>query len=360
MSIDVANLNYVPTLALRSSEMNGLERLPGATKDNIQPVFLLAPWPNALELMRSVDRIQKAIGARPFFLDVDRDYTITNEESPAQQQWLDLQDPSNNYSNWVGFIESIPHCSPCLQISGLSREQAIDQVVSFQEMERTFALRIELNRMPPNLDDVIAGVNEVGSADFAIMLDAGWIEDTLVTRATLANIIRDRLGMLDANVPIVVSYTTIPKGFAEIEGSEFASFDNRAAIAELRQLTNRQTIVYGDWASTRPRERGIASRPKPRVDLPLRNGWLSARNKEEDWGFDDAALEVMGSDRWSEIDGSGIWGEYMIRQTAINPAVGINSPQKNVASRVNIHLHLQAFYDNDNLQALNLDEQWED
>lgn len=360
MSIDVASLNYVPTLALRSSEMNGLEQLPAATKDIIQPVFLLAPWPNAIELMRSVDRIQRAIGDRPFFLDVDRDYTITNTESPAQQQWLDLQDPANNYSNWIGFVESIPHCSPCLQIGGLTRDQTVRQVVSFQEMERTFAVRIELNRMPPNLDDVIAGVNEVGSADFAIMLDAGWIHDTLTTRASLASIIRNRFGMLDANVPIVVSYTTIPKGFAAIEGADFTRFDNRTAVTELRQLTNRQTIVYGDWGSTRPRERGIAGRPKPRIDLPLRDGWLSARNGPEDWGFADAANEIMNSRRWQEVDGSGIWGEYMIRQTALDPAVGINSPQKNVASRVNIHLHLQAFYDNDNLQGLNLDEQWED
>ncbi len=360
MTIDVDDLNYVPTLALRASEMNGLERLPGATKDLLQPVFLLAPWPNASELMKSVDRIQKAIGNRPFFLDIDRDYIPTNEESPAQQNWLDLQDQANNYSNWIGFIESIPHCSPCLQVRNLTREQTIEQVVAFQEMDRTFALRIELNRIPPNLDDVIAGVNAVGSADFAIMLDAGWIHDTLTTRASIANLIRERLGQLDANVPIVVSYTTIPKGFAEVEGTSLATFDNRAAITELRRITNRQTIVYGDWGSTRPRERGRASRPKPRVDLPLRDGWLSARNRLLEWDFDDAANEIMGSNRWQEIDGSGIWGEYMIRQTAINPAVGINSPQKNIASRVNIHLHLQAFYDNNDLQGLNLDEQWED
>lgn len=192
------------------------------------------------------------------------------------------------------------------------------------------------------------------------MIDAGWVQDTLTTRAAIAGIIQTTFGGIDAQVPIVVSYTTIPKGFAEVEGVDFVEFDNRALIEELKVVTNRQKIVYGDWGSTRPREKGIASRPKPRVDLPLRNGWLSARNRPEEWDFDDAANEILGSEYWPQVDGMGIWGEFMIRQTAVNPAVGINTPQKNIASRVNIHLHTQAFYDIPDITGINLDEKWED
>lgn len=358
--MDIANLNYVPTLAIRASEMNGLERLPAPTKDRIQPVFLLAPWPNATDLMKAVDRIQKAFPSRPFFLDIDWDYEVTNPEVPAQVQWLELRDPANDYANWIGFIEGVAHASPCLQVAGLTAPQITNQILAFQEMGRSFAVRVELHRFPENIQDIVAAVNMVGSADYAILIDAGWVNDTLTTRATISGIIQNTFGDLDAQVPIVVSYTTIPKGFAEVEGTDFVEFDNRSLIEELKVSTNRQRIVYGDWGSTRPREKGIASRPKPRIDLPLRNGWLSARNRPEEWDFEDAAEEIMGSDYWLQVDGMGIWGEFMIRQTAVNPAVGINTPQKNIASRVNIHLHTQAFYNEPNITGLNLDEKWED
>ncbi|WP_159953343.1 hypothetical protein [Rhizobium sp. 18065] len=360
MAVDISDLNYVPTLAVRSSEMNGLERLPAASKDRLQPNFLLAPWPNAAELMRAIDRISKAFPARSFFLDIDRDYQITNIDVLGQQQWLELQDPANCYANWVGFIETVPNASPCLQIAGLSRVEIVNQIAAFQEMGRTFALRIELQRFPPNLGEAIAAVNEVGSADYAIIVDAGWISDTQPSRLRIANLIATQLSGVDAQIPFVVSYTTIPKGFAEVEGVDFVAFDNREFLAELVQLTNRQRITYGDWGSTRPREQGIASRPKPRIDLALRSGWLSARNKPEDWDFDDAAEVIMSSQQWQQVNGLGVWGEFMIRQTAISPSLGINSPQKNISARVNLHLHIQAFYNDGDIRGINLDEQWED
>lgn len=360
MPVDISNLNYVPTLSIRASEMNGLERLPAASKDRLQPNFLLAPWPNANDLMRAIDRVYRAFPNRPFFLDIDRDYEVTNLQSPAQQQWHDLHDPAGGYSNWIGFIDVVPSASPCLQIRGLSRAQIVDQIAAFQEMDRTYALRIELNRFPQNLPDAIAAINEVGSADYVIIVDAGWVADTQPTRLQIANLITTQLSEIDAQVPFVISYTTIPKGFADVEGVDFVPFDNRECLAELSRVTNRQRFVYGDWGSTRPRERGIASRPKPRIDLAVRNGWLSARNKPEEWGYNDAADVVLSSDQWQQVNGLGIWGEFMIRETAVNPALGINTPQKNVASRVNIHLHTQAFFNEGDVRGINLDEQWED
>lgn len=360
MAVDIETLNYVPTLSIRASEMNGLEKLPAATKDRLQPTFLLAPWPNAIELMRAIDRATKAFPGRPFFLDIDKDYQITNLELQAQQQWLELQDSADGYANWIGFVEGVPNASPCLQVGGCTRAEIVNQIAAFQEMGRTFAFRIELKRFPANIVDVISAINEVGSADYAIMLDAGWLSDTQPSRLAIANIITTQLSEIDAQVPIIVSYTTIPKDFADIEGTELSTFDNRDFLSELRQLTNRQRITYGDWGSTRPREQGMASRPKPRIDLALRNGWLSARNRPDDWGYNDAAAAILDSDEWQQVAGAGVWGEFMIRQTVINPALGINSPPKNVACRVNLHLHMQAFYDLGDIKGINLDEPWED
>ena len=69
MVIDIGALSYVPTLALRASEMNGLEKLPGPTKDRIQPLFLLAPGVKSNSLGKAIERIEKAFPNRPYFLD---------------------------------------------------------------------------------------------------------------------------------------------------------------------------------------------------------------------------------------------------------------------------------------------------
>ena len=69
MVIDIGALSYVPTLALRASEMNGLEKLSGPTKDRIQPLFLLTPWVKSNSLGKAIERIEKAFTNRPYFLD---------------------------------------------------------------------------------------------------------------------------------------------------------------------------------------------------------------------------------------------------------------------------------------------------
>lgn len=50
----------------------------------------------------------------------------------------------------------------------------------------------------------------------------------------------------------------------------------------------------------------------------------------------------------------------MLEQANLGPDVGINTAQKNVASRVNIHLHRQAFYGVDDFGSIDLDEDWID
>ena len=114
-----------------------------------------------------------------------------------------------------------------------------------------------------------------------------------------------------------------------------------------------------DWGSTRPREPGgFANRPLDRVDYPTDGAWCIARNKEDNWDFRRAAQAIITSPEW-EGD-LGIWGEELIVNTAINPVLGIDTAQKNVAARVNIHLHRQAFFGTGDLGGRNLDEDWED
>lgn len=56
-----------------------------------------------------------------------------------------------------------------------------------------------------------------------------------------------------------------------------------------------------------------------------------------------------------------VWGEEMIQSTSITEKIGINTPQKNVAARVNLHLHLQAWFNQeDELIDKEFEDEWAD
>ena len=352
--------SYVPTLAVRASEMNGLEFLPSATKDKMTPCFLLAPWPNTNALEKAIVRIEKAFPKRRYLLDIDRDYIFTNLENEGQREFAELLNPNNAFENWRNFVQEHGWVLPCVQTRGQSQSDILRQIRAFQEMGRPYFGRVVLERFPDNFSEIISAFAASGSADFAILLEGGWTVDPLTLSAWFAGLIAGGLQAIDANVPAIVSCTSIPKLFSAYNSKRPAtvSFTNRMLVEQVTRTSNRARIIYGDWGSTRPREdSGIASRPIDRIDYPTAVAWHIARNKDDGWGFQRAAEAILADPNW---DGKlAIWGEEMITNTVINPALGINTPQKNVASRVNIHLHRQTFYGAD-LGRMDFDEEWED
>jgi len=354
------NKSYVPTLAIRASEMNGLEYLPGATKDRMTPCILLAPWANSNTLERAIDRVQRAFPNRNYFLDIDRDYQFTNMESTPQQELAHLIDPANSFANWVEFIGQHELAWPCIQSRDQSEAEIRRQIEAIQALGRPYCMRIVRDRFPNNLDEIVAAFAAGGAADFAIILEGGWTRDPLSLAVWFDGVIAGSLQEIDANVPVVLSCTSMPKMFSAYSGVTPVPFTNRQLVDQISRRSNRTTVIYGDWGSTRPREPGgFANRPLDRIDYPTEDTWYIARNKSQEWEFETAAEELIGNtDIW---DGNlNIWGEEMIYQTTINEEIGIDTPQKNVAARVNIHLHRQAFYGQRDLDAMDFDEDWED
>jgi hypothetical protein len=352
---------YVPTLAVRASEMTGLEFLHGATKDRITPCFLLAPWANSNSLSRTIARIERAFKSRGYFLDLDRDYLVNNDQNAAQREYSSLLHSAGAYANWVNFVSSINHAMPCIQTHGLDAAGIRFQIQAVQELGRTYCFRILREPRTENIDEIVSAINAAGAADFAIILDGGWIADPLQLAAWFDGLMQNALAQINPIVPIVCSCTSMPKLFTGFSSKEpsVVPFSNRQLVDQIARRSNRARILYGDWGSTRPREPGgFANRPLDRVDYPIDTAWYIARNREDEWDFRDAALAILNSDAWD--GGLDIWGEEMIRNTTINPELGIDTPQKNVAVRVNIHLHRQAFYGHARLGPQALEEDWID
>lgn len=355
------NISYVPTLAIRPSEMRGLEYLPQATKSRMMPCFLLAPWATAHSLEKAVERLEGAFSHGFYFLDIDQDYHFSNVKAPAQQELLRLMDATGAFQNWCSFVQEHQRVVPCLQLQDQTLTQIRQQIHRYQTMDRTFCLRIFRDRDPANLDDAISALNALGTADFTIILEGGWARDALQLPAWFQGMISTSLAEIDAAVPMVASCTTIPKGFGAFVDRHQVTFANRTLLKQVQAQTNRGSVLYGDWASTRPREqRGGGGTPiPPRIDYPVEDSWWFYRNPDANWTFKQAAERLVNDHRvW---DGStGQWGEQMIAETAVSEHLGIDTPQKNVATRVNIHLHRQAFYGVD-LPALgDFDDDWED
>lgn len=351
--------NYVPTLAVRAAEMRGLEHLPAATKDRLLPCILLAPWATSASLGKAIERIERAFPDRSYFLDLDFDYFPTNLNATAQREFVELLSPERSHKAWVDFVSGYPHAWPCLQLVAASEADILAQVDAFQRMGRPYCLRIAIDRVPPNLDAIVAALADQGFADYAIVLEGGWTPDVLSLMAWFSGLVLGPLQRINADVPIVLSCTSMPKEFSDIEGIDRVPFRNRALVAQIAARSNRLNVTYGDWASTRPRERRGGGKPIPRIDYPTADAWVIARDKEAGWDYRKSAEELIR--RSGVWNGSlGVWGEEMISRTAINPALGIDTPQKNVASRINIHLHMQAFFGGAMPPASDFDEDYRD
>ena len=360
--------NYVPTLAIRVGEMNGLELLPGKSKTKMTPCFLLAPWVGAGTLERAIERVEKAFPKQHYFLDMDRDYQITNPDKPAQQEWNQLRNPAN-WKKWIEFIKKHEWIWPCVQFHGQSEKEIREQIVAIQELGRQYCMRIERSRFPDNLDEVISAFTsggppgyEVGSpADFLIILEGGWRNDPFELSSWFERLMSEELQKIDANVPVVLSCTSICKTFFQFNGISKVPIQHRQLVQSIGQKSNRARVIYGDWGSTRPREMDMyARRPFDRIDYPTEDAWYIVRNQNDGWDFNKAAKELIRSEAWNGK--LNIWGEEMIRRTVINKAIGIDTFQKNIAARVNIHLHRQAFYGEpeSDLATMDLDDDWED
>ena len=341
--------------------MRGLEYLPLATKARMTPCVLLAPWSSARSISSAIKRFHAAYPQGNYFLDIDRDYTCTNPEAPAQRDLIRLSNPEDAFASWCGFISKHDRIMPCLQLRGQDKEGIQRQIERYRENGRNFALRIFRDREPVNLDDAIEALAAEGAADFAVILEGGWARDALQLPPWFSGILENALAEIDAQVPIVASCTSMPKAFSKYHDRHKVPFTNRALFHAVQAYRNDRRIVYGDWASTRPRERsgGGGFDIPPRIDYPLDDAWWIYRNAEENWTFQAAAQRLVSdSEVW---DGStGQWGEQMISETAVSEHLGIDTLQKNVAVRVNLHLHRQAFHGTDVPPMEDFEDDWED
>jgi len=338
--------DYVATLSIRPSEMKGLEFLRDSSKERITPCFLLAPWVNSHALERAINKIENVFPQGDYFLDIDPNYHSTEPETQAQQELSQLRDPSKAYKNWTDFIENHERALPVIQTQGQNKLELQKQIESVQKLNRQYCLRIsrdsEQNKsVPENFSDIIEAFSQDESSEYTVILEGGWTRNPLSLADWFRQTASHVASKINAQIPIVISCTSIPKFYLKLQGLEKITFTNNELISKIQKVVNNR-IIYGDWGSTRPRELNQGGRPPiPRIDYPTNTSWHFSRNKEKGWTFKDAAKNLIANKIWNgKLD---TWGEDMILNTSKNIQPCIDTHQKNIAARVNIHLYLQSF-----------------
>ncbi len=266
----------------------------------------------------------------------------------------------NCYQNWVEFICSNEMIDPCVQTEGQTESQPLEQIKCFRAQERRSCMRIERRRFPSNMDEIVGAFTKSGAADYIIILEGGWAREPSTLAEWFHSVFDRYLKNRGISVPIIVSSKAIPKHFSSLEGVKLVSNGSRALFDKVsRRWSNQFRLIYGDWGSTRPRDNpGFASRPLPRIDYPAGDHWCVARSKDMQWTYRDAAIEIINSTQYWRDD-LPIWGADMITNTQQSRNSGI-TPQKNVAARVNIHLHLQAWRDRPDEMTQDFGDDWVD
>ena len=347
---DIRQVRYSPTLGIRPAEMRGLEELSEGDKSAIFPVVLLAPWVGSATLDRSLVRLQQAYGDRPILLDIDRDFASQNPNSECHQEFFGLQEPANGYAAWRAFVERHEQVVPVIQHRS-GADDVLRQIEWAEGLGRGFddpSSGIEVG--------VGAAISEIDHAEFAFLLDSKWsvtgIEHQMWMESASSQLVN-----YHANVPIVLSGSNFPKGFSDIDGVVRRTIGARRAFNAVRQSLNQPQFIYGDWASTKPRSYERGGQPLPRIDYAARFDWTIARSKSEEWGYPEAAQHLIASPSWRP--NLPVWGANMIERTAGGDPFAITGSAKNVASRVNLHLHVQANFDAGEV-IVDTDDPWVD
>lgn len=353
--------DYLVTLGVRPAELSGLKELPGGTKDRLTPLLLLAPWLATTPLSRALEKFEDAFPARPYFIDVDTYYQVNENINDAKRLWQQLAHAPADIGPWWELLSDFPNANPCLLMARQPIDSAREQIAWARRNNRTFCLRMNLadgigSGIPQWMPTLVNELTSEGANDYAIVFEFGLVENPLLVASVVTGFTNSFFGAISSEVPVAVSCTSFPTDFTPFDGTEELAFTNRTLVSLVQQTTNKK-VVYGDWGTTKPRSYGHASQPKIRIDYPTDDSWLFARNQNGELSFQDAALRITGSNRWS--GNLGIWGEQMIEGTAQGQAFAIDSMPKMYAARINIHLHRQAYF-GDLPSPDALDEEWSD
>lgn len=339
---------YVPLLHLRLAEVRALTELPVAVKNVLLPIIRLRPWLNSKDFSRAFEKVTEAFPGRFYGADLDSTRFLPDRDSDAYEEFRSFFDETDGFANYYGALALQPYAVPVLRTTFAGVPNLDRQVDHIAALGRGVIVRIQAEHPIP-IENIVGSMMEADVDNRLLIVDGGWGRDIL-TRAASCTAIAQAVLAVDENAEIVIGAGSFPESFAKL-GEHFTidAFE-RPLFNEVRRQLNAGRIVFGDWASTRPPKDPVPMRNIPRIDVAERAAWESWRSGDGE-NYQALARQTVRDRRLgAEPD---LWGEYMIVSTAQGKEPSIKSPAMAAAVRINLHMTMQATFDNpDALQIL--------
>ncbi|MBA4046359.1 MAG: hypothetical protein C0471_18370 [Erythrobacter sp.] len=347
---------YYPTLCIRRAEMLAMEKLPPTEKQKMLPIVLLAPWLNSIKFDNTFERIEISIGNLPIIVDLDRFYQ-SESHNESRIYFRSLLKGDGATDRWIELITQHDNYIPTVQTVDRSDECISQQINVFKELGRGTVFRFEIGAgVTPSILDKYRDEIDFGNTLFVI--DGGWVDYNQVTEAKIEGFVNFITGLSD-DARIVVCCSNFPNDFSDLDNMAQVEISSRRFYSSIRERYGNYQIFYGDWASTKPRRYdGFGSKPLARIDFPLKDRWIIARSKDEQWDFVDAALRITRLPEWASRP--PVWGATLIDKAAKNEPGAITTGPQAIAARVNIHLFMQNNFSAEDVTLIPTDAPWED
>jgi hypothetical protein len=345
---------YVPMLHARLAEIRALRELPSATKNKIFPLIRVRPWLNAKSLDAVWQKIDEAFPQRLFGFDLDATRNILGKESDAYQTFRGMFIQDDGFAAYYQAVAERQWAVPVLRAASFGFPEVERQLEHAANLERGLIVRVEPLRTT-NLSAAAELIHAYCPENVVFVFDCGWGRDILLQAAICVGQVEQLLDVYE-DFEIVVGGSSFPDSFASQGERIEIPMVERLLFQEVRRNLNRGDLFYGDWGSTRPPSDPVPMKNVPRIDFALPGQWIAHRSSGEQ-SYGTLADEVLEDSAWT--GGLGIWGEYMIESTSEGLDPSIKSPAMAAAVRVNLHMHIQANFDDPTSMVVS-DEPFED
>ncbi len=370
------NYRYAPILSISPAEMTALEELPDKDKDIILPIIPLRGWVGSEKLEKSTSRLRKAIGNRAWIADIDASFVQENKEKQITGKYPrevfyeieKLLSPNNGYENWFQYLRLKENIAAIPTIQLGDSGQLNSQIAKLNTLNRGMVAKFTVEHINSGFHLVVLDtLKKLGITNVFVVFDYGQSGREILTFAAAISSTIQKTHSFLSHALISISSSSFPSSFSGVHRGENPIYE-RQLYQIVSQACVGINLLYSDRGSSRADKIGGGGGiPSPRIDYPLANDWRFIRNEFEDSSEPDdgekeelytlAAKDIMKQDYWNpELR---VWGTQVIEFTSKGEMLGINSPMRATAVRINIHLHQQLYYDAP-AGLLDTDEEWED
>lgn len=328
---------YVPILYAKNAELLALKKLDNSLRSRILPIIGVRPGQHK-DFSKSVAKYKEATSGLRVGLTLDETKFQKCNATPAREQFDSLFDPKDGFANFFDFVKDWEAAIPVLQTRNGEFESIDEQIHNSRGLDRGFVARVRQHESSSFLQCLKTGIFD--NQDFAVIVDAEWQENVLIFE-NWSSLLISEITSVFPNVAIVVSSSSFPRDFSNIEGKGVIMNDDRELFDRIKRNHNEANLIFGDWGSTRSASERQAAKPRPRVDIATLRDWVSFRLAEKGkGGFPDVALMAENDLVW--LGTPDCWGKRLIELTARKRPQQIRGNQSANAARINIHLTVQA------------------